>query len=233
MTDGIADLEREIKDHRTKKGAASEQLHALSKLAPVSSARDELKKLRDELRQIIQRQQREIDQRRKEIARIREHRHDANGAALAVRWAHDRLGVTELPPGSNWGHPVEDWILWMGYGGPEPWCGCFAGYAVAKIGGAKIPSPIRLGYAPNIGTDARAGVNGLHAVAVADAKPGDVFQYGAVHVGLCVGLTRNGQVEAIEGNTSPGTEGSQYNGGCVAHKYRPTSFVTCVARPAY
>lgn len=230
MADSIADLEREIKDHRTKKGAASDQLKQLAELAPVSRARDELKDLKAELRTIIERQEREIKERRAEIKRLRE---DDSGAAQAVKWARDRLGTVESPSGSNWGHPVQDWILWLGYGSPVPWCGVFAGYAAVKIGGADVPSPIRLGYSGFIGQDARAGVNGLKAVPVADAKPGDIFQYGLVHVGLCVGPTRNGQVEAIEGNTSPGTEGSQYNGGCVAHKFRPVSFVTTCARPVY
>lgn len=155
------------------------------------------------------------------------------GGEVAAKWCRTKLGVTEHPYGSNWGVPVQDWIKFTGYGGPVPWCGCFACFAVVHEGGAKIPVRVRLGYHGYIDQDARANRNGLHAVSVNDARPGDVVAYDFAHVGVIVGPTRDGMVHAIEGNTSSGISGSQNNGGGVYERRRPVGDVLVIARPDY
>ena len=65
-------------------------------------------------------------------------------------------------------------IQFTGYTGPVFWCGCFACWVVCKLGGAKIPNRIRMGYAPYITADAQAGANGFTAVPVVAAQPGDI-----------------------------------------------------------
>jgi len=45
------------------------------------------------------------------------------GGRAAVRWARSKIGVHEKPAGSNWGHPVQDWIKFTGYENPVFWCG--------------------------------------------------------------------------------------------------------------
>src|SRR5689334_22947228 len=67
------------------------------------------------------------------------------GPKSAVAWALSQVGVTEHPPNSNWGHPVQDWIKNTGYNGPVFWCGCFASEAVINHGKAKIPNRNRCG----------------------------------------------------------------------------------------
>lgn len=233
MTDGIKELEQEIRQRSKRLDDLQRNLKAAADVEVMAGIGADLHDLRGDLREAIAKQHREIKQTRKEL---HEARADQDGTEQLHKWLVDQLGTTENPAGSNWGHPVQDWTLWMGYGSGvphPPWCGIFAGFGACKIGGAEIPTPIRLGYSGYITEDARAHRNGLVAVPVEDARLGDIFAYGTVHVGVCVGPTRNGQVEAIEGNTSPGTEGSQYNGGCVAHKSRPVTFVTTCARPAY
>ena len=224
------ELVKEIQKRRSLVGAGRKEIEALAKIHPVLGTADEIRRLDAKVRKGIERQRKEIREARKELHDIR---HES-GQEEAAKWVKKQLGVTENPPGSNWGHPVQDWNIWMGYGTPQPWCGIFAGYAACKIGGADVPAPIHIGSAYLLALDARANQNGLRAVPVAQCKVGDIFAYGTVHVGFCVrdGLV-NGLVEAIEGNTSPGTEGSQYNGGCVAHKFRPASMVTTCCRPAY
>ena len=63
------------------------------------------------------------DDRRRRRARkpILKRRYEAQqgGAKEAIKWARKQIGVTEHPKGSNWGHPVQDWITFTGYGGPE------------------------------------------------------------------------------------------------------------------
>lgn len=145
------------------------------------------------------------------------------------------VGVHESPPESNWGPKVEEMIKFTGYTSPVPWCGCCAAWIVVNLGGAKIPTWSRLGYAGNITADARAGTNGMTAVSVHNAQPGDVGAlWGAEHVVTVREAVKPGDtmVKTREGNTSA-ADGSQTNGGEVADKERAvTDFdFGIVARP--
>jgi hypothetical protein len=160
--------------------------------------------------------------------------YNKSGGELAIKKAQKWVGSTENPYGSNWGHPVEDFIKFTGYTYPVYWCGCWAAWVVVKLGGAKIPSRIRLGYAPYITDDARNNRNGLTAVAFENARAGDIVTFwGGQHIGV-VEKYENGVLYTIEGNTSPeGGSGSQSNGGGVYKRKRYKSDVDCIARPAY
>lgn len=149
------------------------------------------------------------------------------GAAAAVKWAVDQVGTDENPAGSNTGPKIDEWQSYWGLHAAY-WCGIFAGYAVKKIGGGQ--TDCWLPYGPSIINDAQAGRNGLRAVPVADAQPGDLVVYwGGEHIGLIRAASRAGSVQTVEGNTSA-SDGSQSNGGTVALKSRPFSDVTVVAR---
>lgn len=151
----------------------------------------------------------------------------------AIEKAKALVGVHEEPPGSNWGGKVAEMIRFTGYTGPVYWCGCCAAWIVIHLGGAKIPSPIRLGYAPYITADALAHANGLRAVPVEKCRAGDLGAlWGGEHVVTVRGPVRGGLVPTIEGNTSA-SDGSQSNGGEVALKERPISDFDhgIVARP--
>lgn len=158
------------------------------------------------------------------------------GARAAVRWARSQIGKHEKPANSDWGHPVQDWILFTGYGGPVFWCGCFVAFAVVKKGGADVPHRIRLGSHYDIIEDARGGRNGFErAVSVNHAKPGDIatFQFSTGgHIGLVVGPMKNGMIHTIDGNTTA-SNGTDLHGGEVAEHRRPVSLVTCVGRLHY
>jgi hypothetical protein len=153
----------------------------------------------------------------------------------AIEKSAGLLGVHEEPSGSNWGGKVEEMIKFTGYSEPVFWCGCCAAWIVIKIGGAKIPSKIRFGYAGYILADALAGANGLTAVPAASCRAGDVGTlWGAEHIVTVRGPARNGMVPTREGNTSSAS-GSQSNGGEVADKERPLSDFDrgVVARPTW
>lgn len=53
------------------------------------------------------------------------------------------------------------------------------------------------------------------------------------HIGLVTEELKNGFFHTVEGNTSPGEEGSQSAGGCVALKTRSVNQVVAVIRPQY
>lgn len=152
-----------------------------------------------------------------------------------IKIAVSQLGYTESPPGSN---RVKYWdeygAGWQG----QPWCVAFqwwcfqkADESMAFFAGAKTAS---------CGTLWRwYQAQGL-IVPVYDVRPGDLvfmnFHGGTLpeHVGLAESVTSTPlQVTTIEGNTSPGLEGSQENGGCVARKIRYRTQIVGVARPKY
>lgn len=150
-----------------------------------------------------------------------------------IETARGELGKTEHPPGSN--HV----IYWNEYDERmqgQPWCVCFlwwcfqhGGERSAFFGGAKTAS---------CGTLYRwYKAQGL-TVPKNEVKAGDIvilnFKGTAdtQHCGLVVDTGTN-WIQTIEGNTSPGLEGSQDNGGCVALKTRHISQIVEVCRPKY
>lgn len=159
-------------------------------------------------------------------------RYDVSGGKKALAWAKSKIGVTESPAGSNWGPEIGAWIRFTGYTGPVYWCGCFAAYATVKIGGAKIPSVIRLGYDGYIRSDAASHQNGLVQVGFSEARAGDIVVYTYPHIEV-VDHVSGSTIHTVGGNTSPGNSGSQSNGGGVFSRVRSASEVACIARPDY
>lgn len=158
-----------------------------------------------------------------------------------VEWFEDHEGFTENPAGSNCGgHKITASQHFLGYdwacrnGGEGVfWCGCTAGYALIKIGGAKIPNKIRLGYNGYIEADARAKANGLRAISAGNASIGCLATMRYPHiVTILSGPDGAGYVKTGEGNTSPTNAGSQSNGGCYAIKRHHISEFTVVAEVA-
>lgn len=151
-----------------------------------------------------------------------------------IEVARGELGVTENPPGSN---RVKYWdefgTEWQG----QPWC-CsglwwvfkHAGEGQAFFGGGKTAScgTLRNWYKAQGQT-----------VPKADGIAGDLafcnFHGGPLpeHVELIVARKSYGWYQTIGFNTSPGEEGSQDNGGCVALKIRSMAQIVGVCRPIY
>jgi len=156
----------------------------------------------------------------------------ADAGKKAVQNGRKLLGVHEEPAGSNWGKKVGEFITFTGYSGPVYWCGCYACWVVVKLGGAKIPTRIRMGYAPYITADAKAGANGFKAVSIQNAKPGDVVcLWGGQHVEVVAEKPSGGSVRCTGGNTSQG--GKYNNGGEVCENTRSISDIDAgiAARP--
>lgn len=152
-----------------------------------------------------------------------------------ISTARAELGVTESPAGSN---RVKYWDLfgpeWQG----QPWCCAFlawvfstAGERMAFFGGGRTAScSVLLRWYREQGL----------TVPVEKVQVGDIvllnFHGGKdpEHCGLVVEKGKlAGTWHTIEGNTSPGLEGSQDNGGCVALKLRSVRNVVGVCRPQY
>lgn len=151
-----------------------------------------------------------------------------------IKIAVSQLGYTET--GNNCVKYWDDYGAgWQG----QPWCvsfqwWCFmkANESMAFFAGAKTAS---------CGILWRWYQAQGQTVPVNEVQPADLVFYNfhggtqPEHVGLAESVTHSPMLEitSLEGNTSPGLEGSQDNGGCVARKIRYRSQIVGVARPKY
>ena len=140
--------------------------------------------------------------------------------------ARKELGVKESPANSN-NVKYNTWFYGRTVSGSAyPWCMAFVQWVFAQAG-AKLPyttascSALLNWYKKN----RPAGV-------VKSPQPGDIIIYNFGHTGIVESVGK-GVITAIEGNTSPGTAGSQSNGGMVCRRTRKTSTVTAYIRPDY
>lgn len=149
---------------------------------------------------------------------------------LALAEANSK--VTEYPPGSN----LTKYGAAYGWNG-VPWCVQFLWYlfmqaleALAFYGGGKTAS---------CGALLRYYKERGQTVNEWDAKPGDILILNfhgtddTEHCGLVTKVYASGRYQTVEGNTAPGEEGSQDNGGSVAIKTRYAYQIVGVCRPKY
>ncbi len=135
--------------------------------------------------------------------------------------ARGELGTKESPADSN----RTKYGKWYGMDG-QPWCMMFVQWCFDQAG---MPLPYKTASCSAL--LAWYKLNRASSV-VKTPQPGDIIIYNFGHTGI-VEAVGNGTVTAIEGNTSPGTAGSQSNGGMVCRRTRKTSTVTAYIRPDY
>lgn len=163
------------------------------------------------------------------------------GVEGVVQTALNQEGITESGGDNNvvfntdyYGHEVHD-------GQPNadsayPWCCSFVwwcfemsgnGNLVKKTAGCKDMQDTIGSYGGTVYTSNISS----------KAKRGDLVIYrGGAHIGIVVENKGNGNLITIEGNTTAeGSAGDEYNGGCVAIKYRnvSTSNITALLQPNY
>lgn len=146
------------------------------------------------------------------------------------------LGVTENPPGSNCVKYNDAYYGKQVSGSAYPWCATFLWWVfqeaqerMAFFGGGRTAS---------CGTLLRWYREQGLTVPVAQTQPGDIVILNfsgtkdTQHCGYVIERAGN-TIKTVEGNTSPGEEGSQSNGGCVAKKTRFPYQIVDVCRPQY
>ena len=140
--------------------------------------------------------------------------------------AQEELGTMEIPANSN-NVKYNTWYYGKTVSGSAyPWCMAFVQW-VFNQAGMKLPyltascSGLLSWYQKN-----------QPASVVKTPQPGDIIIYNFSHTGI-VESVGSGTVTAIEGNTSPGTTGSQSNGGMVCRRTRSTSLVIAYIRSEY
>ena len=152
------------------------------------------------------------------------------GADL-VRVALGEVGYTEGRNNDN------KYAAEVGHANHQAWCGTFTDAMLRRVGQRNEPSSV---WTP-------AGLQAYRKLGRAidrngPAQPGDIVYFdwqggtgtnGVDHVGIVVGVRPDGQVETVEGNTSPSNAGSQSNGGGVYRRVRPRSVIAGFGRPAW
>lgn len=127
--------------------------------------------------------------------------------------------------------PRDTWLLANGIA----FCDIFVTWVFWKAGALDI-----LPGKHSFNTDyrANAGRNAGALVSRAQARPGDVLVFdwnrataATNHVGILEKITAAGNPQSIEGNTSPGSSGSQGNGGGVYRRVRRWDQVRYIIRP--
>lgn len=168
--------------------------------------------------------------------RRRQIKERTTGPSGALYWALRQVGEVESPSGSNRGPKITMWQSEFGsWLVGQPWCGVFVGTALKRV---KVPVNSRVAGVALICEDAEKCVNGWKSFTrnASAAEPGDaVVLFGrGTHVGLVVENDKVRKVlHTVEGNTSPGTAGSQDNGGGVYLRTRPYAVVYGIAKPRY
>ena len=155
-------------------------------------------------------------------------------AEKVIEVAEAEVGTTEYPKGSN---KVKYWDAYDKSFQGQPWCVAFlwwvfreAGEGKAFFNGGKTASCTALMQLYK--AEGRWYTDGKY-------QKGDIpimtfnAQRTVQHCGLIIGSGDNGGWLTVEGNTSPGLEGSQDNGGCVAKKERYSRNILGVCRPKY
>ena len=140
--------------------------------------------------------------------------------------AQEELGTMEIPANSN-NVKYNTWYYGKTVSGSAyPWCMAFVQWVFNQTG-MKLPyltascSALLSWYQKN-----------QPASVVKTPQPGDIIIYNFSHTGI-VESVGSSTVTAIKGNTSPGTTGSQSNGGMVCRRTRSTSLVIAYIRPEY
>lgn len=124
-------------------------------------------------------------------------------ALKALEIAESRIGQKENPLGSNWGHPVQDWLARVGVHAPAAWCMAFGWCCVddaAKELGVSNPLPCSAGV-----LHAWQMVDAVHKI-TSDPQVGDIFIMdlggGLGHCGLVKAVPDAVALVTIDGNTN-------------------------------
>lgn len=133
--------------------------------------------------------------------------------------ARGELGNAESPAGSN----RTKYGRWMGLDG-QPWCMSFVQWCFHQAG---RPLPCRTGSCSAL---LRWYRERQPECVKTQPCPGDIVLYRFGHTGIVESVSGD-SLTAIEGNTSPGEEGSQSNGGGVFRRTRRRSLAEAYIRP--
>lgn len=138
-----------------------------------------------------------------------------------------QVGVRENPLGSNWGHPVQDYLASTNVHEPAAWCAAFVHWCLDS---AKIPNTVTA-YSPSAQNKKNLVYYQTHWQKT--VAPGDVFTIyfpslkRIAHTGFVNSYENSSVVETVEGNSNAG--GSREGVGVFRRK-RPALTLWSISR---
>lgn len=141
-------------------------------------------------------------------------------AALAV--ATSQVNQKESPLGSNWGHPVQDYLASVGVHFPASWCMAFVYWCFDHAAG-QLGQPTPLFKTGGVLSQwSNSSGNQVKFNSLISPHPGDIFIMdlgnGLGHTGIVVSVNADKSLNTIEGNTN---DSGSREGIEVARKIRP------------
>lgn len=124
----------------------------------------------------------------------------------ALKVAQTQVGKMEDPLGSNWGHPVEDFLKYCGLDEPAAWCMAFVywcfGQASIRVGVVNpLSKTASVSHAWQVAYPQHKSVN----LPGFTPQVGDIFimqfKAGGGHTGIVESVDQDGTLHTIEGNT--------------------------------
>lgn len=119
----------------------------------------------------------------------------------ALKIAISQIGQEEKPIGSNWGHPVQDYLQRVGINFPASWCMAFIYWCfdeASKQLGVDNPMTKTGGV---LNEYSHEQLNQVHTPQIGDIFIMD-FGNGFGHTGIVESIDGNGDLNTIEGNTN-------------------------------
>jgi hypothetical protein len=121
----------------------------------------------------------------------------------ALKVAQSQVGEMEKPLGSNWGHPVEDYLACAGVNFAAPWCMAFQYWCFTQAStGMGIANPLTQTASVS---HAWQVAYPYHKITAEPIQIGDIFimlfEAGGGHTGIVESIDADGTLHTIEGNT--------------------------------
>lgn len=138
------------------------------------------------------------------------------------------LGVAEQPPGSNDGPRIAEYRSATAGSGVGPWCAYFTSWVAGQAGAPVGPDGRGLGYVPTVKSwaeqtgryiPAGAGPAQVGDLVVFDRKGDGVLD----HIGVVTGVSADGGIQTVEGNSSDRVSERRYGPGGYAGLVRLSS----------
>ncbi len=146
----------------------------------------------------------------------------AQPAQPHIKIAQSFVGITERPQGCNCGKEVDMFLKYVGLSPGFSWCAAQVSYCIgmANVAAPKIRSAAARAFITNESIRAYDVLQGKVKVpdgAIVVWRRGNGWHG---HVGFVEKQTGANKFQTIEGNTSNGLRGSQYNGNVCARRLR-------------
>lgn len=124
----------------------------------------------------------------------------------AVKAAQSQVGQLEKPLGSNWGHPIQDFLARAGVDEAAAWCMAFMYWCFDEAAkGMVIANPLTKTASVSHAWQVAYPAHKSTVIPAYEPQAGDIFimlfKTGGGHTGIVESVNEDGTLNTIEGNT--------------------------------